>query len=248
MPVTRVALRPGVDVASVDLAAGLLVPRLISRAASTATVALVAGGALLLGGDRVEIDVDVAPGCRLDLTDVGGTVAYDAQGVSSSWSVRINVGDGGSLSWHGLPLVAATGADVERTMRVDLGIGARALVRETTVLGRSGETGGRVAQRTQVWAGDLPVVVEAFDADANRPAPGIIGTHRVVDTVLAVGYRPPVSDVDLQLAQPGAIARFLGTQAHLSELDRVWERWSAALNVRISARDESMEDDHVGVF
>lgn len=245
MPATRVAVRPGVDAASVDLVAGLVVPRLISRTASSATVALVAGGALLLGGDRVALDVDVAPGCALELTDVGGTVAYDADGVPSSWTVRIRVGDGGSLCWHGLPLVVASGADVERSMSADLGVGATALLRETTVLGRSGETGGRIALRMQAWSADLPILIEAFDADARRPAPGIVGTHRVIDTIVALGYRPPVSQLDLQLEQPGAIARFLGAQAHLSELDRVWERWRGALGASITDGliDEVLTED-----
>nr|WP_245549888.1 urease accessory protein UreD [Gordonia effusa] len=232
------AIRAGAQAASVEMAAGLLVPRLISRTAAEASVALVAGGALLLGGDRVEIEIVVGPGCRLDLTDIGGTVAYDAQGVPSSWTVRIRVGVGGLLCWHGLPLVVATGANVIRTMRMDLADGARALLRETTVLGRDGERGGRLSLRTDVFRDDVPVIVESVERDPRRAEPGILGSQRVLDTVLAVGFRPPVSDVDLLLEQPGALARYLGMQAHLSELDHVWECWRDAA----SASEESVEE------
>ncbi|MFW0788940.1 urease accessory protein UreD [Gordonia sp. CPCC 205333] len=238
MPLTRVAIRAGAQVASVQMASGLLVPRLISRTASDATIALVAGGALLLGGDRVEIEITVGPGCRLELTDIGGTVAYDAQGEPSSWAVRIVVGVGGVLCWHGLPLVVATGANVTRTMRVDLAEDARAVVRETSVLGRAGEQGGRMCLRMDVIGGGLPIVVESVEIDPRRREPGILGTQRVLDTVLAVGFRPPTSDVDLRLEEPGAIARYLGAQTHTSTLDQVWEQWRGA----VYTADESLEE------
>ncbi|NMO00107.1 urease accessory protein UreD [Gordonia sp. TBRC 11910] len=231
MQVTRVAIRAGEQVAAVELVAGLIVPRLISRTASSAEVALVAGGALLLGGDRVDIEITVGAGCRLELADVGGTVAYDAQGDPSSWSVRIVVDDTASLYWHGLPMVVADGADVERSTRMALAPNAHAVLRETVVLGRSGEVGGRLRTRTDVERGGVPVVVESVEVRPGRREPGVLGAHRVLDTVLAVGFRPPVGAADLRLEQPGALARFLGSQTHRSELDEVWRRWRDAAGV-----------------
>ena len=49
-----------------------------------ARVGLVATTALLLGGDHVEIDIDVGPGAWLEVVEIAGTVAYDADGVASS--------------------------------------------------------------------------------------------------------------------------------------------------------------------
>ena len=99
--------------------------------------------ALLLAGDDVDIEIDVGAGCRLDLVDIAGTVAYDARrrptdDRRSSWSVRIQVAAGGVLTWHGEPFVAADGSEPHRSTAVDLAGGGIVCLRETLVLGRSG--------------------------------------------------------------------------------------------------------------
>lgn len=71
---------------------------------------------MLLGGDTVELQIDVGAGCTLGVReDIGGTVAYDGEGRRSRWSVSIRVGDGGLLCWNGKPLVIADGANVRRS-------------------------------------------------------------------------------------------------------------------------------------
>ncbi|QXQ15854.1 urease accessory protein UreD [Skermania piniformis] len=216
--------------AVVDLRGGTLVPRLIDRTHQHVRVALVAGGALLLPGDRVRLRVRVGADCHLELADIGGTVAYGSPaGVPESvaeWRTDIVVGAGGSLVWHGLPFVVADRAHVRRTTTLTLcGGDATALVRETLVLGRTGESGGRIGTRTSVTRAGTPVLVEQLDVAGAEPTPGILGTARVLDTVLAMGF-PMAADpaaaetVVLALDSKDALVRWSGSAAHHSPLPR----------------------------
>ena len=240
--VTRVAVeRPtqfGAPV-RVRTSDGLLVARLVGRDGARAEVALVAGGAMLLGGDHVIVSIQVDLGCTLTLTDVGGTVAYDGDGKECRWDANIRLGPGAGLAWAGLPFVVADGADVRRTTTARLGAGARLTLRETVVLGRSGERGGRVVLRTDVADDVGPILVEELTAAGDRPVPGVLGDHAVIDTLTAVhgspagpdadqdhpgpapdvGDRPDLGDaVTLRLERGGTLTRWLGTATHLSPL------------------------------
>jgi urease accessory protein len=165
---------------------------------------------------------EVGAGCSLEVEDVGGTVAYPG---ISSWRLSARVGEGASLIWRGLPFVVASGAHTRRVTEIALGPGAAVLMRETLVLGRHGEKGGEIRSETWIADADGPVLTERLEADAATPQAGVLGAHRVLDSVVAVGYRPPPSAGDLVLETPGAVARHLGEDAHSSGLDEVWRSW-----------------------
>ncbi|GAA1729788.1 hypothetical protein GCM10009793_28280 [Brachybacterium phenoliresistens] len=170
---------------------GLLQPRLVSRRGHRAHVALVAGGALLIGGDEISVEIAVEAGCTLRLEDIGGTVAYPSRGEASRFDVRIALGEGARLVWESHPFVVAEGADVRRRTEVVLGAGAALCLRETLVLGRTGEQGGRLRTLLQVHQEDgVPVLVEDLALDGLAPRPGILGDASVLDTVLVAGLRP----------------------------------------------------------
>ncbi|MBH0023834.1 urease accessory protein UreD [Salinibacterium sp. SWN248] len=216
-----------------ELRAGILIPRLISCTDQSADVALVAGGALLLGGDTVAIEITVGAGCRLTLEDIGGMVAYDGEGQSATMTIQVRLQAGAQLSWATLPFIIADGACVERVLDVELDEGAVALIRETLVLGREGEKGGRVMTRTSVSANAVPVLIEQQDFDGSAPVWGHLGAERVMDTVLLAGVRAPASSIDLgavvlDFEEPGGLARWLGRETHLSPLDTVWRDWALA--------------------
>lgn len=154
--VTRVGAYRDAGRVRCDLRPGALSPRVLSTGPGVVRVALVATRALLLGGDRVRVEVHVGEGVELELVEVSGTVAYAGRGRSASWDADVRVDDGGLLVWDALPFVVADGADVERSTHVALarggalGAGGVALLRETLVLGRTGEVGGRLRSRTHV--------------------------------------------------------------------------------------------------
>lgn len=223
---TRIAVRAGNPRAQVDLVVGALAPRLVGRTSCTAHVALTAAGMLLLGGDVVSVEVDVGPDCTLELEDVGGMVAYRAPRSASQLTLVARVGSGGTLLWRALPLVVAEGARIERRTQIDLDRGGCAVIRETIVLGRQDETGGSLKSHLSITDPDGPVLNEDLDVDGSFPEPGILGSARVLDAVIAVGFRPDPEPGAMQLHQPGAVARHFGNHTHESPMDDVWATWS----------------------
>jgi urease accessory protein len=215
------------------LRGGLLRPQLLHGPADRCRVGLLAATALLLGGDAVEVDVEVGPGVCLELVDVAGTVAYDGRGAPASWQVRVRVAEGGSLRWSGEPFVVADGADVTRGLRLEVADGGQALVRETLVLGRSGQLGGVLCSRTDVSRAGRPLLVEdaVLDPGGYRRLPGMLGDLRVLDPVLTVGYALTAPEAGptgaratlFALPEPGCfLGRALVAELAASPVHRWW--------------------------
>lgn len=239
---TRIAVDPAPGRARVTHTPGPVVARLQRVDEHGARIALVATTALLLGGDRVEFDVHVGPGGWLEVIESAGTVAYDAHGVRSDWSIRAQVAAGGRLTWCGEPFVVADGADVHRVTIIDLSEGATACLRETLVFGRTGEPGGALRATTRVRVGDRELLAEDLRLPdrTTRVAPGMLGGHRVVDTVLLAGASAPDSPMvpvgtRYDLAGPGTLARVLAADTDLCGLDPIWRAWRRASAERAGA-------------
>jgi urease accessory protein len=190
----------------------------LSAYGGTSRVALVPEQAVLLAGDHVEVTVRVGAGRALEIVEPGGTVAYAMRGRQAEWDVRIEVEDGGRLVWRGEPFVVAEGADVLRSTRIDVAPGACVTLRETLVLGRSGEGPGRLVSRTDVQRGGLPVLVEELDSAVG------LGRHRVVDQVLCLGgpeaqepeHLRTAAAVPMVLESGDRLHRWLGAETHAS--------------------------------
>jgi urease accessory protein len=130
------------------------------------------------------------------------------RGLDARWDVDVEVEPGGALAWDAEPFVVAEGADVHRGLRVEAG-GAVSL-RETLVLGRSGEGPGRLRTRTDVTRDGVPVLVEELDSAVG------LGGHRVLDQLLHLGT---VCEQDgMRLASSDCLHRWLGADLHESRL------------------------------
>lgn len=132
----------------------------------------------------------MGPGLRLDLQDVAGTVAFHGRGLGCRVDVVLRIHEGARLSWAGRPVVVAEGSELSRTQRADVAAGGRLLMRDQLVLGRAGEAGGSAHCQTAIMYAGLPALVEDLDVRAPRLEPGLLGDARVVDSVVAVGWRP----------------------------------------------------------
>ena len=206
---------------------GLLRAQVVRGPADRCRIGLLATTALLLGGDEVELSVEVGPGAMLELFDVAGTVAYHGRGRPSGWRVRAVVHEGARLRWSGEPLVVSHGADVLRRLELDLGEDARAVLRETVVLGRAGEPGGRLRNQTVVRRAGREVLVEDQRLDPGaRQLPGLLGANRVIDSVLAFGVPTPEQGPGVsrfQLVETGStLLRHLGVELAPSPLHSAW--------------------------
>ncbi len=220
---------------------GHLGVRILALGVGWARLALVAEGALLLAGDVIGVEVIVGPDTRLDVVEPSGTVAYDMRGGSARWTVSAWVGPGSVLSWPGQPLVLAAGAQVSRAVQVDLAPGAVALLRETLVLGRSGEPGGTLHQSTAVTYAGQPLLVEDLCLEPGLGRSGILGGARVLDTVSVLGRRAPGIPDPLQgshrleLDGPGTVVRALGAHAHQVSLATLWTAVAALPEAHVAA-------------
>lgn len=227
---TVVQVAAGADRARVVLRSGAIAARILERGPRYARVGLIAAGALLLGGDAVDLRISVDADCTLELEDIGGTVAYDGHGERAWWSSRIDVGDRGICTWHGLPFVVADGADVDRSTVAELGEDAALLLRETLVLGRSGEQGGAIRARTRIAVDGAPALIEHLDLEGREPIPGVLGSDRVLDSVVLIGCEP-AGDTSawrtegmtvLHPERGGIVVRAIVDAAHLGDLTPGW--------------------------
>lgn len=224
---TRIEVEAGVDGADgvrpvCRLRTGLISPRRLPSGPGRARIALVAAGAQLLAGDQVRIEVDVRGPVLVDLVEVAGTVAYAMRGGRARWDVTVELTDGAALAWHGEPFVVAAGAEVDRTLTVHQQAGTRVRLRETVVLGRSGEIGGVLRTSTRAWYDGAVLLAEDLDlSPGHRDGWAVLNGARCLDTLTVLGERLPDGPQVLQLDGPGSIERRLVDELHLSsELDR----------------------------
>ena len=220
---TRVSVERRPDGVRVALTGGLLQPRRVADGPGGPRVGLVATTALLLGGDEVDVAVEVGSDAALELFDVAGTVAYHGRGRPAAWRTTITLADDACLIYAGQPLVVSDGADVIRTLGLDLAGSARLRLRETLVLGRDGQTGGRVRSWTDLRVGGVEVWREDTDLDPTgiRGLPGMLGGHRVVDTLLTAGQPAPPAPPAVAyalLCGAGTVTRYLGDELAESPL------------------------------
>ena len=214
---------------------GHLAVRMLPPRAGVARVALLAEGALLLGGDEVEVEVLLADGTRLEVVEPTGTVAYDMRGDRAAWRVTVDAGEASRLTWRGQSFVVSDGAVVERSTTVRLGPDAVVALAEQLVLGRSGEEGGALVTSTHVATRQSRtdsghpglVLVEHLDLDGAVPRVGVLGGARVLETVAVLGRRAPHTGdapvLRLDLEAEGTLLRWMGQATHHGALDTAWQ-------------------------
>ncbi|MFE7622472.1 urease accessory protein UreD [Streptomyces sp. NPDC057509] len=218
---TRLGVTPAGSRSRVDRTTGHLTVRIMDQDARGARVGLLATQALLLSGDDVRIEVDVAPGAWLDVVESTGTVAYEGD-APSSWTVHATVGDGAVLTWAGKPFVVSDGIATHRDTRIRLHGTGRILMQEKIVLGRAGQTGGDLTTSLCATDDTGPVQVEHLDLSRRtRTMPGVLGNLRSMDTVTALGWTPEPAgrpeagttgpgETYFPLDRAGAVLRWVG--------------------------------------
>ncbi|MFF3205366.1 urease accessory protein UreD [Streptomyces sp. NPDC002962] len=144
-----------------------------------------------LGGDRFAVEADVGSGARLHVGSAAATIALPGQAKDEAhYDVRLTVADGGELRWLPEQLISAKGSDLFVTTRVELGAGARLVLREEQVLGRVGEEPGRLTSRLTVRVAGRAVLDQELACGPGAPGgwdgPAVLAGYRAVGQLVVV--------------------------------------------------------------
>ncbi|GAA3812302.1 urease accessory protein UreD [Sphaerisporangium flaviroseum] len=163
-------------------------PPLTLRQTGPTTVHLVSTAAGPLGGDRLRLRVDVAPGTSLEIASVASTLVLPGPGESVT-VVEAWVGAGATLRYAPEPTVLAAGCAHRMIVRLTLEEGASVSWREEIVFGRHGERPGTCHSRFDATLGGRPLLRQEFVVGdpAVDGSPAVYGDARCVGSVLIAG-------------------------------------------------------------
>ncbi|MGP3957332.1 urease accessory protein UreD [Nonomuraea sp. 3N208] len=221
----RRAMRASAAVATVPAADGRTMisrmasdPPLTLRQTGPCTVHLVSTAAGPLGGDRLALDVDVAPRTTLELGSVASTLVLPGEG-ESEMLITARVGAGATLRFTPEPTVLAAGCEHRLIVRLALEPDASVLWREEIVFGRYGEEPGRCHARFDATCAGRPLLRQEFTVGdpALDTSPAVFGGARCVGTTFltTTAKEPLVADgiVVLPLAASGTLVSALAGDA-----------------------------------
>ena len=151
-----------------------------------------AGG--IAGGDRLHLDMTVAPGARLLVTTAAAEKVYRTYGPEASIGVRLTVAAGGSLAWLPQETILFDRARLRRTVDIDLAGNAQLIFTEAIVFGRAGMgevvNEGRLFDRWRLHRDGTLIHAEALRLDGavaeKLAAPAIANGAIALATVLIV--------------------------------------------------------------
>ncbi len=166
-------------------------PPLTLRQTGPRSVHLVSTAAGPLGGDHLELDLDIAPGTTVELASVASTLVLPGQG-ESRMLITACVGAGATLRFTPEPTVLAAGCTHRIEVRLELAREARVLWREEIVFGRYGERPGRCHARFDATLDGEPLLRQEFTVGdpALDTSPAVYGDARCVGTTLITGPSP----------------------------------------------------------
>lgn len=148
----------------------------------------------IVGGDRLNITVEVEAGAHALITTPGAGKCYRSDGREAQITQTLRVVGAGALEWLPQEMLLFDATRIDTTTRVELEHGARFIGWEITCLGRpaSGEryTQGQCRQRLEVWRDGHPLLLErATLAGGHRllQAPWGLAGRSVTATLLAIG-------------------------------------------------------------
>ncbi|MBJ6612276.1 urease accessory protein UreD [Streptomyces griseoincarnatus] len=170
---------------------GPLALRRTRGSGATAHVSVVGAMSGPHGGDHFTVRADVGTGARLRVGSAAATLALPGQhGGRARQDVRITVAAGGELHWLPEPLISVRGSELAVHTHVALESGARLVLREELVLGRTGEAPGRLTSRLTVRVDGRPVLDQQLDCGSGAPGgwdgPAVLGGHRAAGQLVVV--------------------------------------------------------------
>lgn len=175
-------------------------------------VHIVGAAAAPLNGDRISLDIYVAPGTELTIRTVAASIAWPgASPVPSQFTIHARVGRGARLDWLPEPLVPVSGSLHRVSARIELEQDATLVWREELVLGRHDEAPGELSSSLHIDLSGRPVLRQELTVGARAHAsPAVLGDHAATGSLTLVGK------TDAMTSQPQADD---GCESALLELD-----------------------------
>jgi urease accessory protein len=186
---------------------------------SGGSVYLIGAGAGPLGGDDLELTIEVGPSARLDVRSAAAMLVLPGRrsAGASRLVVRADVAAGGRLVFCPEPVIAAAGCDHRGVAEVTLDQGAELVWREEVLLGRHGEPPGRHTGRLDVTIGAAPLLRHELRIDEDAPSGAVLGDARAVGTLLITGATAEAYAEDglavLPLAGPSVLVTAMAADA-----------------------------------
>jgi urease accessory protein len=153
-------------------------------------VYLVGGAAGPLGGDVLDLRIDVRDGAALRVRTAAAAVALPGRdGAESVFAVTATVGAGARLEFLPEPTVLAGRARHRVELAVSLADGAALVLRDEVILGRHGERGGACRARLRADLAGAPLLRHELDVSGTGPAslgPAVLAGHRAAGSLLRV--------------------------------------------------------------
>lgn len=151
-----------------------------------------AGG--VVGGDRLEIDLDLAPQAHALVTTVAASKIYRSLGSTAQQAIAIAIASQAVLEWLPQETILFNGADFRTQTRVDLAPGAVFLGWDLTRLGRTarGErfSQGQWRSQLEVWQNGTPLWIDRSGLTGGSPlleSPYGLAGQPVIGTLVWLG-------------------------------------------------------------
>jgi urease accessory protein len=212
-------------------AARVRFPKPATSDAPEAVLLNTAGG--LTGGDRIDVEVALAAGCRATVTSAAAEKIYRALDGNTEMRIRLDLADGARLAWLPQPTILFDRARLDRRTWVDLGGGGTLLATEILIFGRAamGEDvhHGLCRDQWRVRRDGRLVFADTFHVDGGIA--DILDCGATLDGARAVAM--------LLYAAPDAAARLEEARAILQQATNPAgaSTWNGLLVVRALARD-----------
>ncbi len=153
-------------------------------------VYLVGGAAGPIGGDLLDLRIEVRDGATLRVRTAAAAVALPGlDDLESVLTVTATAGRGSRLEYLPEPVVVSAGARHATVIQVTLAEGASLLLREELILGRHGEPGGASRTSLRIDYAGRPLLRQSLEVSGTDEAslgPAVLAGSRAVGTLLCV--------------------------------------------------------------